>query len=209
MNAMTSSDSKAGYRAAPTASQAPAVAVSSCDSGGLGSAATRSDPLEHHENHTTSGDVSLLNVLAALMALPAVPFPPTKTGGCYFVRASNGLVKIGTSRDIRTRLNGVSGSSPLEVELVAWFKCERLIEGVLHLVLDETRHHGEWFRATPELLRLMELMRSGRWRRFVGRREGLYESDRDRAHRIAAALRKEVTKKRRPAVLTALAEAAQ
>lgn len=60
MNAMTSSDSKAGYRAAPTVSLSPAVAVADHDSGGLDSDGVRCSPTGHHEKHTTSGDVPKL-----------------------------------------------------------------------------------------------------------------------------------------------------
>lgn len=55
MNAMTSRQPKAGYRAAPTASQAAVCSVDGSESSGLGSGGSRYIPVAHHENLTTSG----------------------------------------------------------------------------------------------------------------------------------------------------------
>lgn len=203
MKTMTLGDSKPGYRATPTVPSSSGIAQSSCDSDGLAADGSGCVPVDHHENLTTSEAPSELrtrvvrlavepSALELVRALPVLPFPPAATQGCYFVRASNGLVKIGTSDDIRTRLRAVTGASPISVELVGWFECEKVIEGVMHLVLHDTRHHGEWFQPTHELLRLMEVMRSGRWRRFGGRAP-VWESQHNKAQRIARALRKAVS----------------
>ena len=81
MNAMTSSEPKPAYRAAPTATQSPAFAVSDSDCGVLGSAATRCNPLGHHENLTTfEAPRELLSRVA----------PPTEQSALAYLRATQG-----------------------------------------------------------------------------------------------------------------------
>ncbi len=92
MKPMPWTEHKPGYRAAPTASQSPVVADSQSDCGVLGSAATRSDPLAHHENLTTFASASELLARAVFVALLADALRRRfeervrKTNGCWLWR---------------------------------------------------------------------------------------------------------------------------
>lgn len=69
----------------------------------------------------------------------------------YIVEAPGlGLVKIGRSKDLRSRLDNLQASNAHPLVL------RRKISGlhhekILHEKLDRFRQHGEWFALTPEL----------------------------------------------------------
>ncbi len=172
MKPMPWTEHKPGYRAAPTASQSPAVADSESDCGVLGSAATRSDPPTHHENLTTPGNASELAVRSAMavaMAMPALVMVPSEGSFIYFLRAANGLVKIGCTLELRKRVMALRCNSPIDLELIGFAVGGFRLEQALHAVLRETRSHGEWFHPSHRLFSAMSEMKAARWEHFFER----------------------------------------
>lgn len=74
----------------------------------------------------------------------------------YFARRSDGLIKIGTSKDPESRVRGIGTISGMAVTLLAlqWgsYKDER----ALHRRFAAHRVVGEWFKPAPELLAHIE-----------------------------------------------------
>lgn len=79
--------------------------------------------------------------------------------GCvYFVHAPSAeMVKIGTTASLELRLTGLRMSSPVPLILLGAIPGGAAKEGALHSRWARLRQHGEWFRASPELLREIEL----------------------------------------------------
>jgi len=64
----------------------------------------------------------------------------------YFIEAEGtGLVKIGFAKDPKRRLYDLSTMSPVPLVLLATIPGGRERETQLHRMLDDFRHHGEWF----------------------------------------------------------------
>lgn len=84
--------------------------------------------------------------------------PKPKTSYVYFVEASNtGLVKIGRTNNIETRLSGLRGGSPVPLILRALIETKYAsLEQSLHKQFADQREHGEWFRINDELNDLMD-----------------------------------------------------
>jgi|ERR1700676_3211289 len=69
----------------------------------------------------------------------------------YFIQGQvTGLIKIGRAIDPCKRLKGLQVGSP--DRLVILGTCEADIEQATQRQFKENRAHGEWFRATPELM---------------------------------------------------------
>src|SRR5690349_1785131 len=66
------------------------------------------------------------------------------------------LIKIGRSRSCARRLIEVSGWSPVPLDILAKAPGEIRDEVHLHNRYREHWSHREWFRATPELMALIE-----------------------------------------------------
>ena len=68
----------------------------------------------------------------------------------YFLLApSVSLVKIGKSRDPMGRMAELRTMNAVPVEILTVIKEK---EAVLHKKFQYLRHHGEWFRVTPEII---------------------------------------------------------
>lgn len=81
------------------------------------------------------------SLMSAAMAGPA----KIKTVGTYIVKnPASGLLKIGKSSDILTRLRSLSVGSGARLELIA--EIDRDIEASLHEEFSHLRVFGEWFR---------------------------------------------------------------
>jgi hypothetical protein len=73
----------------------------------------------------------------------------------YFVQAENGgLVKIGKSNNIRSRLTTLQTGSPVRLAIIGAIRGDR--EAELHLRFKGLRSHGEWFKPNAALLLLVE-----------------------------------------------------
>lgn len=71
-------------------------------------------------------------------------------GYVYFIRASNGLIKIGHAKNPRVRLNQCKTDSPLPLEILFVIRSENRwgLESRLHEVFSARHSHGEWFALT-------------------------------------------------------------
>lgn len=75
----------------------------------------------------------------------------------YFVSAPNqGLIKIGKATDVNARLSSLRSGSPAELNLLAQVRFFPELEKFLHKQLKEHKSHGEWFKATDEVLAVVE-----------------------------------------------------
>jgi hypothetical protein len=75
----------------------------------------------------------------------------------YFIECpANGLIKIGVSRNVESRLATLSTASPVELRLLGVIDGCRADEDKLHQRFAADRHHGEWFSPSPELSRYIE-----------------------------------------------------
>lgn len=79
----------------------------------------------------------------------------------YFVSAPNGLVKIGTTRNLRTRFGGLCSMSPVPLALVGADLGGVDDEARLHRQFADDRSHGEWFRPTDDLRSRISRSRGG------------------------------------------------
>ncbi len=70
----------------------------------------------------------------------------------YFVQATNGLIKIGNTKQLKWRFESLQGQSPLPLEILATTPGNRTVEFAYHATFAEHRQHGEWFKPAPELL---------------------------------------------------------
>jgi hypothetical protein len=115
-----------------------------------------------------------------VLALPAISvakLPRREMVGqhLYFLRAANGLVKIGQSGDLRSRLTGLRVGSPIPLEVVGFARVNsKTYEKVAHALLDGTRSHGEWFHPSEIFLRLLRVTRGQGWERLQSRRGWIY-----------------------------------
>lgn len=73
------------------------------------------------------------------------------SAGVYFVRSGD-AVKIGMSGDIPSRIRALRTMSPLPLELLGAIPGGRTEEAELHRAWAGQRMHGEWFKATPDLI---------------------------------------------------------
>lgn len=70
----------------------------------------------------------------------------------YVLRASNGLLKIGTTEDFLYRLKALRRLSPVPLQIVSVFNAEAADEKRAHDRFGNYRHHGEWFEPAQEIL---------------------------------------------------------
>jgi hypothetical protein len=70
----------------------------------------------------------------------------------YFIRAANGLTKVGVSRNVRGRFASLQCMSPISLRLVAVIPHGgEETERTIHENLQSTQSHGEWFRESDSL----------------------------------------------------------
>jgi hypothetical protein len=80
----------------------------------------------------------------------------TEAVRCVYFIACDGFVKIGHTKDIRKRFQGISLANPRPCELLAIVRTSdeqesRHIEKSLHARFAVHRHRLEWFRHTPDI----------------------------------------------------------
>ncbi len=77
-------------------------------------------------------------------------------GVVYFVRAgADGLIKIGKTKDLASRLRGLQRMSGVALHLLATLDGGMAKEAEMHRRFAHLRAHGEWFRPGPELLQFL------------------------------------------------------
>lgn len=74
----------------------------------------------------------------------------------YFIKDSEGRIKIGTSCNPWTRLNGLATGAADALTLLAVMDGDRTVERELHKRFSSHRIGREWFRSVPEILALVE-----------------------------------------------------
>jgi len=75
-------------------------------------------------------------------------------GYVYFMHDLDAkLVKIGFTRDMPRRLRTVQSASGRDLDLIGWIIGTTFDESRMHDRFARLRERGEWFRATPALLR--------------------------------------------------------
>lgn len=70
----------------------------------------------------------------------------------YFIRRPDGSIKIGSSRNVRTRLYGLRSEHGLELNLISVVSEDQFHEHALHRRFSNFRRDGEWFAPAEELL---------------------------------------------------------
>lgn len=170
MNPMASTNPRPAYRATPTVSQGPEVAVDVSGSGSLSAEPSGGDQLVHHENLTTSADPSELAARAVAAFAPR-RFPKHAFSVVYFARAG-GLVKIGVASDLSRRVRALRAGSPVALEIIAYGVGTREREQTIHRHFAASRRHNEWFEPTLELVTVMlwANQRSTAWDRILNQR---------------------------------------
>lgn len=83
----------------------------------------------------------------------------------YFVQASTGHIKIGFSTKVHARGRVLQGAQPEKLVLLVSCPGSYAVERALHARFAKSRAEGEWFRPTPDLLNLIERLRTARMRR--------------------------------------------
>jgi hypothetical protein len=79
-------------------------------------------------------------------------------GYVYVLKAANGLYKIGKSKNPSQRISNIKTSSPERLEVYAVFSSSDMDMGevCLHLMFEEKREMGEWFRLNQDDLDSIE-----------------------------------------------------
>ncbi len=70
----------------------------------------------------------------------------------YFIRAGvDGPIKIGTAKNVTSRLKGIAGACPDRLSIIATIPGGRTLEQRIHRALHRSRRHFEWFNPTQEV----------------------------------------------------------
>jgi predicted nucleic acid-binding Zn ribbon protein len=73
---------------------------------------------------------------------------------------SDSVIKIGYARSVEERLKVLQIGSPVMLEVIASADGRISHEQRLHRMLMASKSHGEWFRRTPEVIRMVDIIRS-------------------------------------------------
>lgn len=74
----------------------------------------------------------------------------------YFIRAADGLIKIGVSKDVRRRFATLQQDCGDVLELIGLMPGTHATEMTLHRLFAEDRDHGEWFQPSERLRDFIE-----------------------------------------------------
>ena len=83
-----------------------------------------------------------------------------KNNKIYFIRAENGLVKIGKSNNPKNRLKTLQVGSPVKLKIIKVISGGINIEKLLHNYFKCIRKNGEWFRPDYELKEFLKNKRN-------------------------------------------------
>jgi hypothetical protein len=79
----------------------------------------------------------------------------------YCIRmGANGPIKIGRTKDVDGRVNGLQTGNPYQLVPIAEVMLPAEMEVQLHAYLDEYRMQGEWFTPSSEVLEIVELIKN-------------------------------------------------
>lgn len=85
-----------------------------------------------------------------------------QTGRVYFAECGD-FIKIGyTAQSVEDRIAIFTTGNPLPITLLLAVKGTQTFEKSLHKRFAALRHHGEWFKKQPELLALIEELRTAK-----------------------------------------------
>lgn len=92
---------------------------------------------------------------------------PERDGWVYFIKsmAEDGPVKIGYSRTPTVRIQEIQVSSPYPLSLAAVWRSKdaKALESRLHRKFRSHKMNGEWFRPSPDLMKLIEFLSAGKY----------------------------------------------
>jgi hypothetical protein len=74
------------------------------------------------------------------------------TGFVYFIRAANGMIKIGYTREWWQRMKTLQSGHPEPLEMLVATRGDPVAEERLHAAFRRYRRGGEWFEPAPALL---------------------------------------------------------
>ena len=74
---------------------------------------------------------------------------------CYFIGGQRGPIKIGYSVDPESRLRSLQSGSPVKLAILAVEQGGASREAAYHEQFAADRLHGEWFKRTPALTKLI------------------------------------------------------
>lgn len=79
-------------------------------------------------------------------------------GVVYFLRAENGLTKIGWTQNLKTRKTTLEAKEKTKTELVHYISSQDCLtlEKVIHTVFSEKRVQGEWFDLNDEDIKMFK-----------------------------------------------------
>jgi hypothetical protein len=81
----------------------------------------------------------------------------------YFVRAgATGPIKIGRSNNVDGRVSTLQTGNHEPLQVIAKIPGGQAVEAMLHTALEPHALRGEWFKAAPEVLRLIDELRGRR-----------------------------------------------
>lgn len=85
-----------------------------------------------------------------------------RTTWIYFIASVDyGSVKIGRAKNPANALTRLSAHSPVPLQIAAAIRFLPVCETWLHEQFKDLRLHGEWFKASPDLVDMMRAAKSG------------------------------------------------
>jgi len=95
---------------------------------------------------------------------PRSPEGKPRNGCTYFILdAASNAVKIGHCKNVRSialRMRDMQIGNPNELKCLG-FTCSTTMEGWLHTFLEQDNLRGEWFRLTPRLQKIIDVVTIG------------------------------------------------
>jgi|13_taG_2_1085334.scaffolds.fasta_scaffold121632_2 hypothetical protein len=70
----------------------------------------------------------------------------------YFITDGE-YIKIGKAKDPQERLNGLQTGNPKNLFIIATINGDEAVEYQMHHRFKQWHHRGEWFKATPEMIK--------------------------------------------------------
>jgi hypothetical protein len=110
--------------------------------------------------HETKHSMMTRNSPVPMRLAPAVEMGETGFCYVYFFRSGD-VIKIGQSSNPERRRAMLQGNHPWPIETLVAFPAHRDIERAFHRHFDHLRTNGEWFKADPSILEMVEQLRLG------------------------------------------------